>query len=158
MAVGTTMLFKAPSCLYQAPSQWGGQGICFFTNGYCFSPSYTLGYSVRAATTITALAGAAVGTKLCLWSPSLSFPCPTSPTFSNTPTFRYPDAWIFHIYLYAELGILCWFIVVWLLSLRGETKESSHSATMLIWFQYSCFINTLSFLSGFPVSPWLNKA
>lgn len=157
MTVGTTMLFKAPSCLYQAPSQWGGQGYAFSPTDIA-SARYTLSYSVRAATTTTALAGAAVGTKLCLWSPSLSFSCPTSPTFSNTPTFRYPDAWIFQIYLYAELGILCWFIVVWLLSLRGETKESSHSATILTSLQYSCFIKTLSSLSGFPVSPWLNNA
>lgn len=100
MTVGTAMLFKASSCLYQALLQWRGKGICFFMDVHCFCLSYTLGCSVRAIATATTLAGAAVGTKL-------SFPHPTSPTSCyNTPKLSCPDAWIFQVYLYVEQGIL----------------------------------------------------
>lgn len=53
----------------------------------------------------------------------------SSQACSDTPTFRGTDARISQTYLYIEQRILCWIIVVqFVVTLRGDTKGSSHSA------------------------------
>lgn len=55
-----------------------------------------------------------------------------SSAHSDMPTFRCLHAWVSDTFVCWE-GILCWIIFVQLdITLRGETKGSSHSAVMLM--------------------------
>lgn len=102
-----------------------------FLERNCFCPSYMSGHSVRAVAWLFlcchsrwrhcgcwTVSAATIPTHST--SPTLS----TSPTHSNTPTFRYSDTWTFQVCLCIEKGILYWIIIVWLVSLSGETMKS----------------------------------
>lgn len=100
---------KLSSHLYPALPWWGGEGRCLFLAGHSFGPSYTPGPSVRAAAWLhhSVLTGAWVGVQLSLQPPPLAFlpSCPLA--FSNFPTFRYPDGWLFHACFCVEQELLC---------------------------------------------------
>lgn len=138
-------LYTSFRCCYQILPQCGVEGARFFGHQGCFCLSYpSLSHSVEAAPWL-------LHHYLCYLGPRqmpkcigghhpLFFLCSTSTRSYNTPTSRCTNAWISQLCLWVEQRNLCWIIDACLINLRGDTKRSSHSTTMLT-SSFMVFVN-----------------
>ena len=113
---------------------------CLFSEEHCFWTSFTPGHSVRAAAQLLYCYHAR-------WSRS-RHPTAFAAIILVLSLYASQQA---HLWMYRWVdlsGIFVWVIVVWLVKLSGETKESYHSAMRLMSHCYF-FSTTAALFLGF---------
>lgn len=146
--------FAAATLLYpiSAPiTRFSHNGHWIFRPEHCFCPSYPLGCPVGAAAQLLHHYHISWGWAGARLSVTVSVLPPVPPPLllliclpSDVPMH------VSQMCLCVEQGILCWIMVAWLITLRGEIKASSHSVMMLTLLITVYFLHGTCLLSAFP--------